>query len=391
MICNCSNLPMIKIIFSIFLAIPAHGIDSRTVLNPEDIIGCIGQPFNKQTLFSVPDCTASSEEVKEEYFARIISKSLTNSKQFSLFGIPIDELHIGLDSSDKILAVYVRLKNEDLVKKMEQAIGEEYMGISIGAENAPPSSYYWDFKGKCVSLLLYANRTMFVTKRGPDDGLVTFSGCGMDHYIKIETQNAEADEPGFNNAEILKQKQYFLDLAYSFYPKGISDLDEIYGLTPQYRKMYETLRKNDTLDKKWEQLIDTLQQRYKCTELGYIDPIMRGYRIGIVLQTPKPHTIVVNISKLIPYYCFYTGTDRLGFYAFDNFSKEDQEIVNWVTEQIHRHFEGYSEFPPALPLVKFDNVSFEDRGYIHVENEDRSFLEPMRLFNAFFSSNIFYY
>jgi hypothetical protein len=128
--------------------------------------------------------------------------------------------------------------------------------------------------------------------------------------------------------------------------------------------------------------------------------IKRGYRIAIVLETPKPHNIVVNVSKLIPYYCFYTElapgskpNGRLGDFIFKNFIPSDQEIINWVTEQIQLYFEGYKEFPPALPFVRLEDVEFEDRGFLFssIEEEYRSHFEAMTLFNAFFSSNMFYW
>jgi hypothetical protein len=394
---------MLKILLSIFLQMTSIFIDKPTELNPADLIQCVGQSLNEQKAFStgILRDLLQSEQDKYKYSLMILSKTVERPRRFTLFGIPVDELHIGLDSADKILAVFVRLKNQDLVKKMEKAIGGEYVavGVTPGDVEAPPSNYLWDYKGQCVSLTLYVNQRMFITEILPDDGLVTFSNCDPRSYMDIASQTAEADEPGFSNPDILKQKNEFLQLAYNFYPKGISDQDELYGMTPQFRNLYQTLQKHDYLDEKWQQLLNILQQRFKCRDIGIADPIKRGYRIAIVLETPKPHNIVVNVSKLIPYYCFYTElapgskpNGRLSDFIFKNFIPSDQEIVNWVSEQIQLHFEGYKEFPPDLPLVQFKDVEFEDRGVLRsVDEQYPSFFESMTLFNAFFSSSMFYW
>jgi hypothetical protein len=103
--------------------------------------------------------------------------------------------------------------------------------------------------------------------------------------------------------------------------------------------------------------------------------------------------MVVNISKLIPHYCFYSesgsGSSPLSqadFFTFSNFIPSDKEVADWVGEQIKNHFEGYKELPPSLPFVQLDNVRFDDRGIL----EGDKYQQPMTLFNAFFSTNMFY-
>lgn len=374
---------------------------TRTELDPADLIQCVGQSFHEQKAFSVSDFKDPVSTIEDDYTLIIISKTIKHPKRFRLFGVAVKELNIALDSADKILAVFVRLQNQGLVKRMEKAIGDEYIASGVTPEgiDAPPSTYWWDYKGNCVSLKLYANQRMFITETLPDDGLVTFFNCDPRSYMDMATQTAEADDPGFTNPEILKQKEDFLQLAYSFYPKGLSDQNELYGMTPQFRKLYQTLQQHEYLDEKWQQLVNILQQRFKCRDIGIADPIKRGYRIAIVLEAPKSHNIVVNVSKLIPYYCFYTefapGSKphgRASGFIFKNFISSDQKIVDWISEQIKLHFEGYTEFPPELPLVKFKDVEFEDRGVLtKLDEEFPGQFESMTLFNAFFSSNMFYW
>ena len=189
----------------------------------------------------------------------------------------------------------------------------------------------------------------------------------------------------------------FLKLAYRYYPKGISDEDiTLYQKTPEFQQLTESLRERKYLDDKWQKLLNGLQERFECLDIGVPDRIIRGYRIAIVLSSPKPHYIVVNISKLIPYYCYYTKSEREdlrfsepGYLTFSDFISSDQEIINWISEQIQFHFEGYKEFPPQLPFVTIEDVKFDERGIL-LSNKSQLYFTPMTLFNAFFSTNIFY-
>lgn len=375
--------------------------DKPIDLDPADVIRCVGQSFVEQKTFSDSDFINSSSKDIDDYDPNIISKTIKNPKQFTLFGVTVDELHIGLDNTGKILAVYVRLPNHDLVKKMEKAIGPEYVGVGVTPEgvDAPPSTYWWDYKENCVSLKLFANQRMFIKEIRPDDGLVIFFNCDHRSYMDMATQMSEADKPGFNDREVLKLKDDFLRLAYTFYPRGLDDQDELYGMTPQFLKLYQTLQKNDYLDERWQQLLSILQLRYNCRDVGIPDPIKRDYRIAIILDTPKPHNIVVNVSKLIPYYIFYTDSapgskphGRVSSFIFKDFIPSDQKIVDWVSEQIRLHFEGYTEFPPALPLVQFKDVRFDEHGVLAIDEEKYpGQFDPMNLFSAFFSTNMFYW
>lgn len=192
-------------------------------------------------------------------------------------------------------------------------------------------------------------------------------------------------------------KDYFLGLAYSLYPHGISDEDaEIYRQTIEFSKMMQLLHEHKYLDSKWYSFLEALQKRFQCIDIGIPDQLIRGYRIAIVLAHPKQHYIVVNISKLVPYYCFYTKSEldnvtfnQPGYFIFSNFIKSDQEVVSWVSAQIKIYFDGYEEFPGTLPLVQLENVQFDECGIL-LSDKYRLYPKPMTLFNAFFSTNMFY-
>jgi hypothetical protein len=393
---------MIKFIVIMFLLTSPSMVHNPTELNAADLIECVGKSFNEQKVFASLSFREPSSKEIEEYAPAIISKTLKTPRQYTLFGIPVDEVHLALDSQKKILAVFIRLDNQDLVKKMKKAIGDEYIagGTALGEDEVIPHHYEWDYKGGCISLMLNAYGMMrYLPKILRDDGLVTFFNCDPGTYYDLSGPFAETNYVQGANPEIDKQREYFLKLAYSFYPKGMSDTDDLYGMTPEFRRLLDTLHKHEYLDKKWELLLSTLNQRFECIEVGIPDPIVRGYRIAIKLKSPQPHNIVVNISKLIPSFCFYTASDNPKsagrahprYFKFNNFTSADNEVVSWIRGQIQLHFEGYKEFPPELVFSDVEDTEFDMQGFLLRQKEYSSYFRSMTLFNAFFSSNTFYW
>ena len=167
-------------------------VDKPTELNPADLIQCVGQSFNEQKVFpmSVLREPLQSERDKYKYSLMILSKAVERPEQFALFGIRADEIYIALDSTKIILAVFVVLDNNDLVKKMAENIGNEYMAMALTPddEEGVPSNYYWDYKGKCISLKLRAYHKLFVTKIVPDNGFVTFYNCEPSSYLDFREE-----------------------------------------------------------------------------------------------------------------------------------------------------------------------------------------------------------
>ena len=159
-------------------------------LNSDDLISWIGRTVNDQKMFHTSDFTEASAVDSEAYFPLLISKTLKKPHRFTLFGIVINELHIRLDKQNRVVALFLKLDNQNLVDKMIKAVGDEYMASSVGVGDAPiPDSHYlWDFKGGCVSLNLNANKIQFKPKLVRDDGLIIFSNCDPLSYIAVPAQ-----------------------------------------------------------------------------------------------------------------------------------------------------------------------------------------------------------
>lgn len=137
--------------------------DQKQALNPADIITLIGEPFPHQKVFQLEDFSLPSTADAEEYFPILINKTLQKPERFSLFTIPINELYMKVDEHNTLVAIFIKLDNEDLVKKMEKAIGDEYMASGTGFSDEPitESHFLWDYKNGCVSLTLNAKNCSF--------------------------------------------------------------------------------------------------------------------------------------------------------------------------------------------------------------------------------------
>lgn len=194
-----------------------------------------------------------------------------------------------------------------------------------------------------------------------------------------------------------QEAAYFIKTAYDYFPKGISDEDPIYLNTPEHRHLLKILKEREPLDKKWRMLLRELKADFHCEFIGVSDRIPRGYRIAIVSEKSGRHYVVVNVSKLIPFYCFYTRSrleevkaSQSGFLTFSDFNPEDQEIINLLRKKIQAYFDGYTEFPSHLVRTEIKDVEYEDKGELDASEFKRTNPEPMTLFTAFFSTNIFY-
>ena len=181
------NISMVKLILLALLPTTMFMRNSSKELNITDLVQCVGIPFDQQKVFDKSGFINPSKSVLDKYILVLIKKSVKNPRQFTLFGIPADEIHFAMNSLNKILAVFVRLDNQDLVKKMEKSIGDKYMaaGASMADEDVPPSYYLWDYKGACVSLSIDAHKRLFVNERLPDDGVIIFFNCDPTSYLNI--------------------------------------------------------------------------------------------------------------------------------------------------------------------------------------------------------------
>ena len=130
---------MINLILSTLFA--CTPIDATRELNPQDLIECIGKSIQTQKIFPPNDLMLASGKILETYLGTTIKRTLDRPRRYALFGIAIDELHITLDTLNKVTAILVRLENKNIVEKMKKEIGNEYMAASFGGDDAPFTSF----------------------------------------------------------------------------------------------------------------------------------------------------------------------------------------------------------------------------------------------------------
>jgi hypothetical protein len=164
-------------------------------LNPEHLVGWIEHSFSRQKMFTAADFMNAAKKDEEAYFPLLISKTLKQPNKFTLFGIVVDELHIKLDTTGKVVAVFIVLDNQNLLDKMVENIGNEYMaaGVSVGDTSTPYNYFLWDFKGGCVTLNLNAYKIQFKQKIVRDNGLIIFNNCNPLSYILVPRNSGEID------------------------------------------------------------------------------------------------------------------------------------------------------------------------------------------------------
>ena len=149
-------------------------------LNVADLYQCVGVHFDQQKVFDTSAIVDASVRDKEKYFPILVEKVIKNPQQYSLFGIPADEIYFALDSQQTTVGVFVRLDNQDLVKKMANAISDKY---AAAGSYGDPFWYRWDYKDGCLGLELTKNKTQFIPKIVRDDGVVIFYNCDSWSYM----------------------------------------------------------------------------------------------------------------------------------------------------------------------------------------------------------------
>jgi hypothetical protein len=149
-------------------------------LNIADLFQCIGVHFDRQKVFDTSAVIDASALDKEKRFPILVEKIVKKPQQYSLFGIPADEIYFALDSQKITVGVFVRLDNQNLVEKMASAIPGRY---SAAGSDGDPFYYLWDYHDGCVALELTKNQIQFIPKIVRDDGLVIFFNCDAWSYM----------------------------------------------------------------------------------------------------------------------------------------------------------------------------------------------------------------
>ncbi|WP_165806660.1 hypothetical protein [Chitinophaga parva] len=201
------------------------------------------------------------------------------------------------------------------------------------------------------------------------------------------------------------KEQYLIDeltnLAYRYYPLGISDTEDAYFLTEQFKLHNARL---DEFKEKYERGFSdllsgiTANTRIRCEDISglyYHDMCVKAR-----LWRDKPvavRILVLYISFAIPFYVLYESVDRFAGFTITDFHErsyiseigtpENVEIAKLIEAKIPVYFPGIERLPTAVRDAPVDNVQFDGVGRILGMEGPGSV--PMTIFNCFFSNQYF--
>lgn len=171
---------MKKLILVLLLPTSLFMKTSPRELKVADLFQCVGVHFDQQKVFDSSAVANASVRDKERHFPILVEKVIKNPQQYSLLSIPADEIYFALDSQQIIVGLFVRLDNQDVVKKMQEEIPGKH--IAAGSDG-DPFYYHWRYKSGCVALEVTKNQIQFIPKIVRDDVVIIFFNCDAWSYM----------------------------------------------------------------------------------------------------------------------------------------------------------------------------------------------------------------
>jgi hypothetical protein len=193
-------------------------------------------------------------------------------------------------------------------------------------------------------------------------------------------------------------KEYLVQLAYSFFPRGKEDRNESeYMETDEFTRLLEKLGQKNEFNQKLKCINDELCKKRPSVyieDLSSIGPYDRCIKQYIYFEDKI--TLVLYISVLIPYFVLY---EYRNLHSADNLdtevgiSSQDESnkkriIVKEVKTLLAEYFTMYSKMSLDLMLTHVPNIVFNGNGKLSswpVNND----IKPMNIFNVYFSDNFY--
>ncbi|NML23607.1 hypothetical protein HHL16_22195 [Pseudoflavitalea sp. G-6-1-2] len=193
------------------------------------------------------------------------------------------------------------------------------------------------------------------------------------------------------------EKETLIQLAYTFFPKGLSYDDKlIFESSKEFRHLVEVTSQSEELSRKWHSLLNVFQRLgYSIEEIGYEERPPRSFRIAIRKKGTLFPFIVVTMSKLIPFFSLYSIAEKYDFsesdspVLFQNFSIKEREISNEIEGLIRSEFTEFDIFPADLINVEVEDIEYGELGIVKSKT-DGYFFTPMTLYNVYFANFLFY-
>lgn len=126
--------------------------------------------------------------------------------------------------------------------------------------------------------------------------------------------------------------QQIITKAYSFYPKGISfELDnELYKDTIENQRLHKVLAESGILNSFLSKFISELNKaNIIYQEIGPGISLQRCFQLAFISDSAEPTYLVLCISKIAPFYCFYSfpslvfDSNKTAYFFTENFKRSD--------------------------------------------------------------------
>lgn len=193
-------------------------------------------------------------------------------------------------------------------------------------------------------------------------------------------------------------KQKIIEKAYSFYPKGISfELDnELYRNTNEYQLLSKALEESCILNSLLSKFIRQLSKaNIIFQEIGPGISLQRSFQLAFITDNEEPTYLVLCISKITPFYCFYSlsslafNLDKTSYTFTKKFKTSDLNNMQILKSLLSTSFSGYQLISPEYLNYELQNVEYEDIGQLNREIPPILY-KKMTIFTALFSTFIYY-
>ncbi len=204
--------------------------------------------------------------------------------------------------------------------------------------------------------------------------LLTFSSCEKN---KMENK--------------MENKKYsiLLDSIYKYYPKDIEPGSKKYFSSKEHMNLISVCEQQAGKEA-FELLVENTQKVLKNLRVdnsSYVELTQPCFRMRVNTYTKDKYNfvdIVVNISLLVKQYSFYKASyhrkivnqnfgdlqyledlqshQKSAQITFDDFSPEEQEILNTISQHIKKRFPAYEETPKILVQAKIPELAHPATG-----------------------------
>lgn len=193
------------------------------------------------------------------------------------------------------------------------------------------------------------------------------------------------------------EKETLIQQAYTLFPKGLNDDDRnVYENTKEFMHLRQVLNESREMDTSWNLLLQSLSKDgFKLEEIGFQEKPPRVYRIAVRKNGMTSPKVVINISRIIPFFSVYALEETYDLkefrypVLFENFSENDIPVIAKIMETISYHFKGFKLFPVDFINVEVKDIQYGELGMVD-QNPYGIDYNPMTLFNVYFSNFIFF-